>query len=113
MTDTTIEYKVGEIDTIGGIIFENGTPVNLTDSTVSFIMKGNSSPITLTCTLGGYVNGQYVSPDNGGVTINITDAATATAGQYLGEFIVSKNGYVARPPSGNNFITITIWEALL
>lgn len=108
----TIEYKAGDIDTIGAIIIEDGNPMDLSDATVSFIMKKDSQKITLVCDLGGFVNGIDVLAIDGGVTINVTSDATATPGQYQGEFLITKDGYIAHAPSGNNFITVTIWAAL-
>lgn len=110
---TDLEYKVGDSDYVGAILTQNGSPINLTGYTASFIMKATSGTrITLACTLGAYVNGTNVAASEGGVTIVFGSTATATAGQYRGEFIITNGSSIAHIPSGNNYFSITIWESL-
>lgn len=108
-----IEYKTGDADSVGAILTQNGTAINLTGWTVNFSMKPTTGEkITIPCTLGGTVSGTYVPATSGGVTIPFSASNTATAGQYRGEFEITNSGTVAHIPSGNNYYTITIWESL-
>ena len=108
-----IEYKAGDVDEIGAILSENGTPVNLTGLGVSFVMKNESGRVVVPCTLGGTVNNAVVPATGGGVTMHFSEASTATAGLYNGEFVVSWNATESiRFPSGNVHMTVMIWEAL-
>ncbi len=115
MTDNHIDYKVGDSDEVGTILKQNNVAVNLTGYTVSFTMKSTdiSTRYELQCTLGGTVDGKYVPASAGGLTIHFTATETVAVGEYMGEYVVSDGyGNSVRFPSGNNHISITIWEAL-
>lgn len=109
-----IEYKTGDADLIGAVLRQNGVPINLTGCTVTFTIKSSdgATRLSLPCTLGGTYNGTNVPASEGGVTIIFGTTATATAGQYRCEFVVTNSDNIAHIPSGNNFLTLTIWEAL-
>jgi hypothetical protein len=108
-----MEFKTGDIDDVGAVLKENGIAIDLIDATVTFILKNNTeTKYTIQCVLGGYFNGEYIYPSNGGVTIPFTEVELSTEGQYQGEFIVSKNNRSVRIPSGNNYILIMVWPAL-
>ena len=108
-----IEFKVGDADKVGAILKENGVGINLTGYDISFIMKSSSGErVTIPCTLNGVVNGVSVPATTGGVTIPFTTVHTATAGNYRCEFLISNGDTTAHIPSGNNYLSMTIWEAL-
>ena len=108
-----IEFKVGDADIVGAQLKENGVGINLTGYTVSLIMKSSAGDrITIPCTLNAVVNGVSVPATSGGVTIPFTAVHTETAGNYRCEFLISDGDTTAHIPSGNNYLTMTIWEAL-
>jgi hypothetical protein len=108
-----IEFKVGDADIVGAQLKENGVGINLTGYTVSLVMKSSAGDrVTIPCTLNGTVNGVSVPATAGGVTIPFAATHTATAGNYRFEFLISNGTTVARIPSGNNYFTLTVWEAL-
>ena len=108
-----IEFKVGDADKVGAILKMNGVGINLTGYSVSFVMKSSAGErVIIPCTLNGTVNGVSVPATSGGVTIPFTATDLATAGNYRFEFLISNGTTVARIPSGNNYYTLTVWEAL-
>lgn len=117
MSDSHIDYKRTDSDEVGTVLKQNGAAVNLTGYTVSFTMKSTdiSTPTRyeLMCTLGGTVDGKYVPASSGGLTIHFTATETVAVGEYLGEYVVSDGyGNSVSFPSGDNYISITIWERL-
>ena len=110
---STIEYKTGDVDDLGAKLEENGTGIDLDGFTVELILKDtNDTRIVVSCTLGGTVSGVDVLSSEGGVTAHFTADSTATAGIYHAEFVATIGDNVIHIPSGNNYITVTIWEAL-
>ncbi len=108
-----IEFKTGDADKVGAILKMNGVGINLTGYSVSFVMKSSAGErVIIPCTLNGTVNGVSVPATAGGVTIPFAATHTATAGNYRFEFLISNGTTVARIPSGNNYYTLTVWEAL-
>jgi len=108
-----IEFKTGDADKVGAILKMNGVGINLTGYSVSFVMKSSDGErVIIPCTLNGVVNGESVPATSGGVTIPFTETHTATAGNYRCEFLISDGDTTAHIPSGNNYLTMTVWEAL-
>jgi hypothetical protein len=109
-----IEYKTGDADLLGVQLLQYNRPIDLTGYEIKFVMKHTSgSRIEIPCTLNGVVDGVYVPGTSGGVTVPFTSAHLATAGNYRGEFVITKGtSIVAHLPNGNNYYTITIWESL-
>lgn len=111
-----IEFKTGDADIVGAILKQNGVGINLTGYSVNFIMKNTMNSenerVTIPCTLNSVVNGVSVPATSGGVSIPFTAIHTAAAGNYNGEFIITGDQTIAHIPSGNSYITITIWESL-
>ena len=112
----TIVYKVGDVDDAAAILYENDVAVDLTGATVSFVMKKDTTVITISCTLGCIYEGEAVTAASGGVTIPFSAVETATAGRYQAEFVIERGGYVGHNPSStsatNNYHTVIIWTAL-
>ena len=108
-----LEYKVGDSDSVAVILDQDGEPIDLTSATVVFVIKSSAgTKVEINCTLGCTYNGTYHASAVGGVTVPLTAINLATAGQYRGEFVITKSGYVGHSPSGNNYLTMTIWDAL-
>lgn len=110
-----IEYKVGDTDTVGARLMHNGSPVNLTGFTVEFVMKNDAGTrVTVPCSLGGTVDGVLIPASGGGITMHFSPTnGTATASLYTGEYVVSHSETESvRFPSGNNYKTVKIWEAV-
>lgn len=112
MTDV-IYYKVGDVDDLGAILSQDGVPMDLTGATVTMTLKSSTGTRTsLSCSLGGLVNEVFVPGDSGGVTVHVTAQDTAVVGEYRGEVIVTAGSYIAHIPSGNEYITFKVLEAL-
>jgi hypothetical protein len=110
-----LELKVGDVENIGAVLSLNGQPFNLSGCTVSYTLESmdKNTRFDIACTLGGYVNGQYVAASAGGATVPFASADTATPGQFQGEFVVTdNNGNIVHVPSGNVYHQIMIWPAL-
>lgn len=113
-----IEYKQGDSDTAGARLYDDNGLLDLTDKTVTFVMKDLSegtNRFEIPCTLGGSYQNIYYSPARGGVTIPFSSIETAVNEQFKGEFVISwtdTNGftYTRHCPSGNNYHSIMIWE---
>jgi len=108
-----IEYKQGDVDTSGAVLSDDDGVLDLTDKTVTYVMKDLDTGATrheISCTLGGRVNGVYHSAAHGGVTVPFTGTETATLGQYKSEFVVTGANFERRVPSGDNYKSVMIWE---
>ena len=108
-----LEYKQGDVDTVGVVLSDNDGVLDLTSKTVTYVMKDlNTGEIRheITCTLGGTVNGIYHSAAHGGATVTFTETETAAHGQYKSEFVVTGPNFKRHIPSGNNYKSVMIWE---
>lgn len=114
MTTTyDIQYKVGDTDTVGAILKQNDAAIDLTGYIVSFRMKNTAGTLrTITCSLGGVVNGTNVPGTSGGITAQFTASDTAVADDYNGEFVMTNASGSVRIPSGNNYIKVKVWDAI-
>lgn len=110
---SNIEYKTGDVDDIGAILSENGTGIDLEGYTVEFVMKHTSgNRVIVPCSLGSTVNGTDILSSAGGVTINFSAESTSVSGVYNAEFVATIGENVIHIPSGSNYISVTIWDAL-
>lgn len=108
-----IEYKQGDIDSVGAVLSDDNGVIDLTDTTVIYVMKDLETGETryeISCTLGGTVNGIYHSAAHGGVTVPFTGTETSASGQFKSEFVVTGTNFVRHIPSGNNYKSVMIWE---
>jgi hypothetical protein len=108
-----VEYKQEDIDTSGVVLSDSNGVLDLTDKTVTFVMKDlNTGEIRheISCTLGGWVNGIYHSAAHGGATVSFTGTETSSSGQYKSEFVVTGTNFKRHIPSGNNYKSVMIWE---
>lgn len=121
MTTYDIEYKQGDVDSVGAVLSQYDPLVqsnvvrDLTGCTVTLVMKDietETHRFVINCTLGGTYQGVYYSAARGGITIPFADTNTAVAGLFYGEFIVVGNGSTAHIPSGNKYLQIMIWDAI-
>ncbi len=111
--DYNIEYTQNDVDSIGAILYRNGTPLDLTGCTVQFVMKDvetGEHRYPINCILGGTVEDYYFPAIKGGVTIPFTAKETAMSGLFKGKFVISGTWGVAHAPSGDNYLNIMIWE---
>jgi hypothetical protein len=109
-----IEYKTGDIDSVGVAVKQNGFGMDLTGYTVTCVLKNNATgaKFILNCTPGARVNGTDVLVSQGGVTIPFSSTATADAGTLKAELVATKTGSTIHIPSGNNYMSVTIYESL-
>lgn len=108
-----IELGQGDSDSIGVLLKVNGSGANLTDSQVMFSMKNESeTEFAITCRSGAFVNGSPYSETQGGTTIPFTSIHTAAAGIFKGKFTVTKGDVKTTFPSGSDYISVRIWEAI-
>ena len=108
-----IEYKQGDVDTVGVVLSDNDGVIDLTGKTVTYVMKDLQTGEVrheISCTLGGTVNGVYHSAAHGGVTITFTATETHTPGQFKSEFVITGTNFVRHIPSGNNYTSVMIWD---
>ncbi|MEN6293609.1 MAG: hypothetical protein ABFD07_16540 [Methanobacterium sp.] len=107
------EYKQGDVDTAGAVLSDDDGALDLTDKTVTYIMKDLQTGLTkyeISCTLGGTVDGVYHSAAHGGVTVPFTATETAKSGQFKSEYVITGTNFVKHVPSGNNYKSVMIWE---
>lgn len=108
-----VEYKQGDVDTAGAVLSDDDGVIDLTGKTATYVMKDlETGEIRheISCTPGGWVNGLYHSAAHGGVTVLYSGTETATGGQFKSEFVVTGSNFVRHIPSGNNYISVMIWE---
>lgn len=108
-----IQYKQGDVDTVGNILSDDDGVLDLTGKTVTLVMVDIATELILypiTCSLGGTVNGVYYSAARGGVTVPFSTVETLTSGEFKGEFVVVGSTSTVHIPSGNNYLSIMIWE---
>ncbi|MFA6768940.1 MAG: hypothetical protein WCR86_11045 [Parabacteroides sp.] len=108
-----VEYKQGDVDTVGFVLSDDDGAIDLTDKTVTYVMKDLQTGdvrYEISCTLGGTVNGIYYSAAQGGGTVPFSGTETTTSGQFKSEFVVTGTNFVRHIPSGNNYKSIMIWE---
>ena len=113
MTTYDIELVQGDTDRISAVLLANGTGVNITQSTVTFIMTNNTGlAYSINCTPGATVSGSVVSGDSGGITVPFLATETTTAGLFYGRVTVTENGEQQTFPSSDNYLAIKIWEGV-
>jgi hypothetical protein len=108
-----IQYKEGDIDTVGALLSDNTGLLDLTGKTITFVMKDVDTKLikyTITCTPGGTINNIYYSGAHGGVTIPFSATETLAGGLFDGEFVVTGSLSTIHIPSGDNYISIMIWD---
>ncbi len=108
-----IEWKQGDVDEAGAVVSDANGLVDLTDKTVVLSMKDVETgliPYKINCLLSGSYNGMYYSAARGGVTIPFSKIETLVSGLFKGEFIVTGPNKTVHVPSGNNYLSIMIWE---
>jgi hypothetical protein len=111
----TVQYKVGDTDTLGLQLKDATGPINLTGKTVRFNIKaeGSDSHLTMDCTLGSTISGQTINAAAGGATAIITSEATATEGTYISEVEVSDgNGNSLRWPGKDEYVKFIVNESV-
>jgi hypothetical protein len=108
-----IDLGQGDSDDVGVLLTENGIGSNLTGGTIKLSMKTDTgTKKEVTCLAGGIVNGVNYTLAQGGITIPFTPTETATPSVYRGKIIVSMLGSQATYPSGQESITVTVWEGI-
>lgn len=108
-----IEWKQGDVDSAGAIILDVNGLVDLTNKTVKLVMKDVDTEIVkyeINCTLSGIYNGVYYSAARGGVSVPFSELETLVSGLFKGEFVVTGSISTVHMPSGNNYLSIMIWE---
>ena len=109
-----IEFKQGEKGIRNAVLFfEDGSLIDLTPYTVTFVMKDSVSGVLktpITCTQGCTFRGQTISAARGGVATPFTDTDTAAAGTFLGEWVLTSSDVDYRVPEGDKFVQVKIWE---
>jgi hypothetical protein len=112
---TNLVYKTGDVDSVGAVIKQNGNGMNLTGYTVRFVIKKRNTEIMhiITCTQGYNFNGTVVPGSSGGVTIPFNSTTTSIAGEFDGEFILSKVDSVIHAPSYPEYVTVSIVNSLM
>jgi len=112
-----IQYKQGDVDTVGNIISDDDGVMDLTGKTITLAMVDVATEsifYEIDCILGGWVktNGVWVyySAARGGVTAQFSTVETLTSGEFKGEFVVTGAASTVHIPSGNNYLSIMIWE---
>jgi len=108
-----VEYKQGDVDTAGAVLSDDNGVLDLTDTTVTYVMKDLETEVIryeISCTLGGTVNGIYHSAAHGGCTVPFSSTETTAKGQFKSEFVVTGSNFVRHIPSGNNYKSVMIWE---
>jgi hypothetical protein len=77
-------------------------------------MKNDSGDLfTIDCIAGGTVDGVYYQKSEGGLTIPFLATHTSIPGLYRGEVKISNSGNPVHFPSGNHYINVRIWEAII
>ena len=112
-----IQYKQGDVDTVGNVLSDDDGVIDLSGKTVTLAMVDVATEsifYEIDCILGGWVktNGilTYYSAARGGVTAQFSAVETLTSGEFKGEFVVVGSTSTVHIPSGNNYLSIMIWE---
>jgi len=108
------EYKSGVSDTVGAVLKQNGTAIDLTGYSIVFNMKNNlGTKFTVPCSLGGTKDGVEYTAAQGGCTIEFAAEHLSIVDEFFGEFVGTLNGIVSFIiPNGDEHFSIMIYEAL-
>ena len=87
------------------LTYSNGTAVNLTGSTVNFVMRSITAPLPS-------VNAAatIVTPASGTVSYTFTTTDTAVAGRYQATWIVASPGYQVQQFPTDGYLDIAVQE---
>ena len=109
------EYKEGVSDTVGLVLKQNGTPIDLTGYSIVFNMKNDLGTVfTVPCSLGGTKDGVQYTAAQGGCTIEFAAGQTSVIGEYSGELVGTLNGIVSFIiPNGDEYFIVMIYEAIV
>ncbi len=108
-----IELNQFDSEELASILEEDGKAVNLTGTTVTFVMTHKSGDVTypIPCRLGASVNGSQVSYSQGGVTTPLTKKETSQYGLFYGHFKVNMFGNIRTFPT-SGYVEINITKAI-
>lgn len=113
MTVYDIELCQGDADSVAVLLKENGVLVNLTGSTVTFSMKNETgTEYIIECAQGAVRDGISYPFSQGGVTIPLSSSHTLNAGVYKGKITVVKLTVQTTFPSGSDYISVRVNEAI-
>ncbi|HEX2955694.1 MAG TPA: hypothetical protein VHO70_02615 [Chitinispirillaceae bacterium] len=117
MNTYDIELGQGDGDLVGVVLKENGIGADLTGATVKFSMKSDSgTSYDIECREGATIKSTptdiEVLVSEGGITIPFTSAHTTVPGIYYGKFVVDLVTLKVTFPSGRDYVSVRVWEAV-
>lgn len=108
-----IELCQGDTETVNVVLKSKGVGANLTGATVTFTMiNAAGDEFDITCLPGATVDDVSVPASSGGVRIPFTGTHTVKADLFQGKFIVTILGVPTTFPSGRDYVSVRIWEAV-
>jgi hypothetical protein len=105
-----IELGQGDSDYTDLILYENGVPSDLSGFTITFKMENDYGTLhTITC-----VPNPNVLASAGGTRIPFTSTHTENSGLYHGKVYLTRTVPAQQVtfPSGSDYISVMIWEAI-